>query len=468
MQGRKNKELLAKAIRAEHAVSRFVGLANYHGWPFDIKKAVELENKIQSRMLEIEAVIEPNLSLVVFPIDAQGEPKSPAYVKSGAYAKRTSDWFEIDPNLGKLEIHEQPVWGDYCRVGIEKPSMSSLEAVKKYLYSIGWIPTEWNFNKVTKKPTTPKITEDSTEPLGEVGKLIGEYYSIKARLGILKTWIHEDYNKETGRIYGDCFVIGTPTGRSRHNVIANIPSGDATLGKEVRELFTVVKGYKMIGADSSSNQNRLLCHYLDNKEYTEKVITTDIHTANLEVLERILGSLGEGGRRKAKAFFYALIFGGGDAKLGLILVGRRDAAVGRKVRAAFLKEIKGFDKLVNKIKDMMTATSKGRFGPYILSIDGRPIFVDSDHKALNYLLQSGEKATVAASVEIGVKYLEDANIPYHPLIVYHDEVELMVPEDRAEEAAELWRKAFAEGPKVFGVNIMAGSAKIGDNWYEVH
>ena len=44
----------------------------------------------------------------------------------------------------------------------------------------------------------------------------------------------------------------------------------------------------------------------------------------------------------------------------------------------------------------------------------------------------------------------------------------MVREDQAERAAELCKKAFAEGPKLFGVTIMDGDSKIGNNWYDVH
>jgi hypothetical protein len=44
----------------------------------------------------------------------------------------------------------------------------------------------------------------------------------------------------------------------------------------------------------------------------------------------------------------------------------------------------------------------------------------------------------------------------------------MVPEKHAERAAEIGKQAFIDGPKLFGVNIMDGDAKIGDNWYEIH
>jgi hypothetical protein len=64
--------------------------------------------------------------------------------------------------------------------------------------------------------------------------------------------------------------------------------------------------------------------------------------------------------------------------------------------------------------------------------------------------------------------LEKAGIPYQPCIMMHDEEDFMVPEEHAEIAAKISKQAFIDGPKLFGVEIMDGEAKIGNNWYEVH
>jgi hypothetical protein len=64
--------------------------------------------------------------------------------------------------------------------------------------------------------------------------------------------------------------------------------------------------------------------------------------------------------------------------------------------------------------------------------------------------------------------LEAAGIPYQPCIMMHDEEDFLVPEEFAEQAAAIGKQAFIDGPKLFGVEIMDGEAKIGDNWYEVH
>ena len=94
--------------------------------------------------------------------------------------------------------------------------------------------------------------------------------------------------------------------------------------------------------------------------------------------------------------------------------------------------------------------------------------MDSKHKALNYLLQSCEAITCKAAVAMLMDELDKANIPWEPRIFYHDEVEFEVPEQYAEQAAVIAKMCFREAPKQFGVMIMDGEAKIGNNWFDVH
>ena len=64
--------------------------------------------------------------------------------------------------------------------------------------------------------------------------------------------------------------------------------------------------------------------------------------------------------------------------------------------------------------------------------------------------------------------MKKEKIPYQPLIFMHDELDYMLPDEYAERAAELGKLAFGAGPKLFGITIMDGEAKIGMNWKECH
>ena len=64
--------------------------------------------------------------------------------------------------------------------------------------------------------------------------------------------------------------------------------------------------------------------------------------------------------------------------------------------------------------------------------------------------------------------LEELEIPYQPLIYYHDEIDFMVPTKYAEIARDIGKQAFKDGPSLFGIDIMDGDGKIGKTWYDVH
>lgn len=470
---RSQKDKLIKGIKSEHSVSYFVGWANSEGWPFDIDKARSLLSIIEKEMEDIKAKIEPKLKLKIAPVDPKGEFKSPAYIKTGNYAARTANWFELDPSEGnREEEHRRPIFGDYCRVQAIQPDIGSLDSVREYLYSLGWEPWEWNYTRQNGRlvKTTPKLDEESLKRLpNEDGQLISRYLSIRARHSIVSGWIENNYRESTGRLHGDCFVVGTPTFRVRHKFIANIPSGDTAYAHEIRSLFVAKKGYKVVGADSAGNQARGLCHYLDSDDYTKIVTEGDVHTYHQGILEKNLGAPIEGdGRDKTKKFYYALIFAAGAGKLALIVLGKRDTTLGQRLKDIFFNNIPGLGDLVTRLNNTWYTTKEAIGNGYIIALDGRPVFCEDDRRCLNYLLQSTEKITCSLATQWFMEKAKEHNLDWQPLIFYHDEIQLMVREDQAELAQRLAAEAFEEGPKRLGVTIMDGSADVGNNWAETH
>lgn len=465
------------SLRNEHTVAQFCRLAEEHGWPFDVENAHKVYEIMSNRMREIEEIIVPKLHLRCVPIDeVKGiyYYKEPKWIKNGNYAQTTAKWFGIDPEAGRLE--DPPIGGPYSRVEFFKPDMSNMEDIKIYLYSIGWDPDDWNWKRdpITNglKKMSPKLSESSLLALGEDGKLINDYMTIKSRHSVLETWISElDSN---GRLHGNIFVIGTPTGRATHKIIANIPRVESDWGPEIRSLFTCLPGWKVVGADSSGNQFRALCFYLKNEEFTNLIISGDIHQSNANLLTQILREIGvytekeEVKRVTAKPFIYAFLFGAGGEKLSLIVLGKRNKKIGNTLKEEFIEKVPGLRDLVDKINEIFDKTSHHGQNGWIPGLDGRKIYCDSRHKLLNYLLQDFEAITCKAAVAYAKNKLDEENIPYIPLIWYHDEFQLMVKEEFAERALEISIEAYRESAKPFGVNILDGAGKIGNNWKDTH
>ena len=451
------KPAIKLSLRDEHDVEQFNMDAQLRGWLFDKPAAVNLLSEMEDEMMSIEREIEPQLFKKVRKLDK--EPKVLKCNKNGFYPKNVSEYFGVSQESALME---RMIEGDYSRIEIMDPEMGNLEYVKEFLYSIGWSPLEFNYKRIANGRMikgSPKLCTMSLEPLGDTGKLVDKYYATRSRHSILQGWV--DSLDENSRLHGSSFTIGTPTARARHGGIVNVPSPNARWGKEMRQLFITEPGRKIVGSDSSGNQMRALCHYLDNEDFTNEVINGDVHQRNADVLGV--------SRPKAKPFLYAFLFGGGAGKLGLIVSGKRDAKLGAALKEKFVAGTPGLAALTSKVQAVLQTTSgnDAKLG-YIPAVDGRRIYTESGYKALNYLLQSCEAVTCKAAVAYTMQKIKEEGLDAKPLIFYHDELQLDVAEKDAKRVAEIAAEGFREAPKRFGVMIMDGESLIGDNWYDTH
>ena len=459
--------LLLKSIRNEQEVTTFCGLAELGGWPFDSEGCKKLLNEIYDQMLAIELQVTPMLKPQIKIIDK--EPREAKTLKgNGCYNVQTCRYFEVEPEAALLAV--PPIDGPFQRIEFIEPTLGSLEPVKELLDSLGWVPDDWNWKRGEGgEPIrgAPKLTTTSLLPLGPVGEALDKYYTLRSRHQILSGWLEEV--QPDGTLHGSCFTIATPTGRARHSGIVNVPSadGESLYGAEIRKLFVAPDGWTIVGADSSGNQMRAFCHYLGNAEYTNEVLNGDVHTANMKILQLEVPSTT---RKKAKPFLYAFLFGAGNEKLGLILVGSRDARIGKRAKETFTSKTPGLKELTGRILKQLDSARMRTGEMWLTAIDGRMIFVDSKHKALNYLLQSCEAVTCKAALSMFISRMseEHPEIPYMPLIFYHDEFEVATPDRYAEIVRVIAKECFRDAPKEFGVVIMDGESKAGASWYDVH
>ena len=146
-----------------------------------------------------------------------------------------------------------------------------MHKLKNTLYSIGWEPDDWKMERFGREfiKKTPKLTSTSLEKLGDKGKMIDEWTTLRSRKGVVEGWLN---NLKNNRLHGKLWIVGTPTFRCRHEVIANLPAANAKLGKSIRELLTAEPGRKIVGADSSGNQFRSLAHYVKDKSLTNQIL----------------------------------------------------------------------------------------------------------------------------------------------------------------------------------------------------
>ena len=329
----------------------------------------------------------------------------------------------------------------------------------------GWVPEVFNTND-----GKPKVDETILRTLAyEPVPLMVEYLTVNKRVAMLadgkQAWLKA---VKDGRIHGRVNTMGAVTGRCTHSNpnVAQVPSVTSPYGSECRELFTVDRGYKLVGADASGLELRCLAHYMaayDDGAYGDIILNGDIHTANQE-------AAGLPTRDNAKTFIYGFLYGAGNEKLGEI-VGKGEAE-GKRLRAKFLKSLPALKQLTDAVKAKATATKT------LKGLDGRILHCRSPHSALNTLLQSaGAVIMKQALIELdsrmrksALKNSYQATSPDSEFVAnIHDEYQIQVLDKYVPLVQELAVTAMTRAGKHFNFKCrIDGEAKFGNNWKETH
>ena len=218
----------------------------------------------------------------------------------------------------------------------------------------------------------------------------------------------------------------------------------------------------MVGADLAGIELRMLAHYLarfDGGRYADILLNGDIHQVNADAIGVT--------RRQVKSISYCFTYGGGNAKLGYTFDAQLSEAEAKKkgaeIRKKFVEAIPGLAELLAAVKKK--ATEKG----FLLSIDGRPIKVDSPHKALNYLLQSSAGIVAKRWLFIANQTIKSTGLCASQLAFIHDELQYeCAPEHAKDLSASLVYSAAAAG-EYYNLRIpIAAEATAGHSWADTH
>lgn len=249
-----------RTIRRTQATSYWYTKQELYGTKGDIKLMEESVKELDSLIEELRQEIEPLLPAQVKvksvkctwedikdkwknffrrvpknKYDDNGKLIKPSYMptvkyllKDGSYDRHTCNWFDVDKDPDKSN---RLIDGVYTKVYFERPKMSQHAVIKDYLLSIGWKPTQWNYEKDSEGkfkrdergqliPKSPKLTEDSFESItGELGNKIAHYNTYMHRRRTFKNekdsnkgWINQ--LRSDGRISAGCQAFATDTGRA--------------------------------------------------------------------------------------------------------------------------------------------------------------------------------------------------------------------------------------------------------------
>ena len=333
---------------------------------------------------------------------------------------------------------------------IEPFNPASRKQIGERLMELGWEPT-----KKTDKGNVI-VDEDvlSTIDMDEA-KLISEYLLLQKRHTQIASWV--EAVKTDGRVHGRVLTLRTVTGRMAHTSpnMAQVPAVYSPFGKECRSCWTVQnpETHSLVGTDASGLELRGLAHFMDDQNFVNEILNGDVHTANQKMA-------GLQNRDQAKTFIYALMYGAGAAKIGLIVGG--NSKTGENLISKFMRNMPKF----NLLKKKLTEASESGM---IRGLDGRLLHIRSSHASLNTLIQGSGAVICKQWLVQMIDKIQESGVDAKLVASVHDEYQFEVANDDTEKFGEITNTAIKEVEDIYDLKCPLDSEfKIGKNWAETH
>jgi DNA polymerase-1 len=425
------------SLELEHDVQRIIQKQIRNGWLLDSPKARDLVAELQEKSYSLEEEVQR----VFIPLPTFVKEVTPKVKKDGDFST---------VGLKFLGDQWEQVAGPFSRIDWPVFNLGSRQQIGRYLKHFGWKP------KAFTETGHPIVSEDILKNVKGIpeAELIASYLLVGKRIAQVRSWL-EAAHEDTGRVHGYVNTNGAVTGRMTHSKpnLAQVPSSSSLYGPECRSCWIVPKGYKLVGIDASGLELRMLAHFMDDADYTNTILTGDIHTANQK-------AAGLDTRNQAKTFIYAYLYGAGDEKIGSIAGGGR--VVGKRLKDSFLKATPALAKLKENVAQ---SAAKG----YITGLDGRKVFIRSEHAALNSCLQSAGSLIMKQALIILDRYAILWGIDYKFVGNIHDEFQVEVREDQASKFGALAASCIEAAGIHFKLRCpLAGEFNVGNSWADTH
>lgn len=336
------------------------------------------------------------------------------------------------------------------------------------------------FNKLDlpvlqKTPTgQPSTAEPILQELAldyELPKIIIEYRGLSKLITTYTKKLPEQINSHTGRVHTSYNQTGAATGRlsSSDPNLQNIPVRTQE-GRRIRQAFIAPRGYKIISADYSQIELRIMAHISEDKNLLKAFENNlDVHQSTAaEVLGIPLDEVTSEQRRNAKAINFGLIYGMSAFGLSKQLGTSRDEA------QHYIE--KYFARYPAVHAYMENTRAKAHKQGYVETLWGRRLYLPdinssqvmrqkaAERTAINAPLQGSAADIIKLSMIHVQQWLQQKEVDAKMIMQVHDELVFEVAEHHVDQAMQ----------KISDLMMNAVSLKVhllvsigaGNNWNE--
>ncbi len=353
----------------------------------------------------------------------------------------------------------------------EEFNLSSPLQIQKILFDQQGLPV------VRKTPKgKPSTAEDALQELAldyPLPRLILEYRSLSKLKTTYTDKLPKQIHPATGRVHTSYHQAVASTGRlsSADPNLQNIPIRSAE-GRQIRQAFIAPPGYKILAADYSQIELRIMAH-LSADEGLRKAFSQglDIHRATAsEVFGVPVQSVSSNQRRAAKAINFGLIYG--MSAFGLARQLGIDRISAQEYVELYFARYPG-------VRNYMDLTrEKARELGYVETLFNRRLYLPeinsrnaqrrqyAERTAINAPMQ-GTAADIIKRAMIDVDaWLERSKLPARMIMQVHDELVFEVSEGAVDRViSEVVERMVNAAEIAVPLEVEAG---VGLNWDEAH
>lgn len=429
----------------------------------DADITLRLHHALQARLAQTPSVqpvlmdIEMPLVPVLAKIERQGALVDAALlqVQSG----------ELGVKMAELEQRAYELAGEEFNLGSPK-QLGSI------LYDKLGMPV---LSKTAKgQPSTAEAVLDELAEQGyPLPEVLMQYRSLSKLKSTYTDKLPGQINPRTGRIHTSYQQAVAATGRlsSSDPNLQNIPIRTAE-GRRIRQAFIASPGYKLLAADYSQIELRIMAHLAKDEGLLHAFRNDlDVHRATAaEVFGVALEDVTTDQRRKAKAINFGLIYG--MSAFGLA----KQIGVDRKQSQDYIDRY--FARYPGVLAYMERTRAQAAEQGFVETLFGRRLYLP-DINAKNPALRKGAERTAINAPMQGTaadiikramvnvdNWLTESGLDARVILQVHDELVLEVREDLVQQVKDEIRQHMSKAAEL-DVPLLV-EAGIGANWDEAH
>ncbi|MGA9658445.1 MAG: DNA polymerase I [Asticcacaulis sp.] len=324
--------------------------------------------------------------------------------------------------------------------------------------------------------TDVKVLEDLAANGQPLAKLLLDYRQMAKLKGTYTDALTGHADKDTQRIHTSYHLAATPTGRLSSNEpnLQNIPIRTSE-GRKIRAAFVAKPGHKLISADYSQIELRILAHIGDIPQLKQAFARgEDIHAMTASEMFGVpMDEMTSEIRRRAKAINFGIIYG--ISAFGLAnQLGIERGEAGRYIETYF-DRFPGIKDYMDTTKAFVNANG------YVTTLMGRKIHIPevngkgalkafAERAAINAPIQGTAADVIRRAMMRMPQALLDGGFATKMLLQVHDELIFESPESELEAVMPLIKDIMSNAclPAIDISVPLVVEAKAAHNWDEAH